>query len=336
VGKQTRPEREEQEFLFRLFLSGCSDKDILDKYTELQENAKLVFPLRSDPRTIRRIRVEFEAARAVLEPYLRQQLDPAFEKARQEHLDRVRASIESWNKRIFVPPIDRIQPANYGGIPHPFAEERNSSWFEVLKAHLPRPGYGSLWDAYEHWQNMYVEYLHLHEDLHQQILKEAKTRFNIAAQKTKLNRLREAERNAPDSSEKIWLFLPAKYLVMPHVDESFTAPFFQAFEASRLGAEVAFDFRWPEHYSDAGMVLEELHVNNTEVLVSEAVSGSNQSEYEAMVKEYLNNKKVTELIASFDRLRGLTNEISLSIGEILERRDYLYHTCRLCPGSVRA
>jgi hypothetical protein len=86
MGKNARPEREEQEFLFGLFLRGYSDADVLAKYLELEDERKLNFPVRTDRRTIRQMRGEFEAARAVLEPYLRQQLDPAFEKAREEHL----------------------------------------------------------------------------------------------------------------------------------------------------------------------------------------------------------------------------------------------------------
>lgn len=86
MGKEIRPKREELEFLFNLFLQGYEkDDDILAKYLELNENGNLKFPLRTDRRIIKQIREEFAAARAVLEPYFKQRIDPAVSKLYQEH-----------------------------------------------------------------------------------------------------------------------------------------------------------------------------------------------------------------------------------------------------------
>ncbi len=88
MGKEIRPKREELEFLFNLFLQGYEkDDDVLAKYLELEDDGKLKFPLRTDRRIIKQIREEFGAARTVLEPYLKQQIDPAASKLYQEHQD---------------------------------------------------------------------------------------------------------------------------------------------------------------------------------------------------------------------------------------------------------
>jgi hypothetical protein len=83
------------------------------------------------------------------------------------------------------------------------------------------------------------------------------------------------------------------------------------------------------------MVLKGLQVNQMEVLVAEDFSGSNKSEYEAMVKEWVNSKKATDFIGRWKRLNGLREDIRLHIAEILERRDYIRHTCSLCPGAFK-
>jgi hypothetical protein len=86
MGKEIRPKREELEFLFNLFLQGYEkDDEVLGKYLELNDDGKLRFPLRTDRRIIKQIREEFAAARTVLEPYLKKQIDPAASKLYQEH-----------------------------------------------------------------------------------------------------------------------------------------------------------------------------------------------------------------------------------------------------------
>ena len=111
MGKEIRPKREELEFVFDLFLRGYADADVLAKYLELDNDGKLAFPLRTDRRLISTIRQEFEAARTVLEPYLRRQIDPASQKAREEHLDAVRTEIESLRNILKV---ENIHPCPSG------------------------------------------------------------------------------------------------------------------------------------------------------------------------------------------------------------------------------
>ena len=87
--------------------------------------------------------------------------------------------------------------------------------------------------------------------------------------------------------------------------------------------------------SDKKMVLEGLTVNGKGVLVAENPLDANKDMYESMVKEYLNIDKVTDLIESLRCLRKLTDNIRTSLDEIMERRDYIRYTCRLCPASAR-
>jgi hypothetical protein len=87
MAKEPRPRREEVEFLFGLFAEGYKDSDVLTKYTELQYAGSLVFPYRTDVRLIRELRGEFEAARTVLEPRIKRQIDPVVQKAWVDHRD---------------------------------------------------------------------------------------------------------------------------------------------------------------------------------------------------------------------------------------------------------
>lgn len=100
MSKQSKPKREELEFLFKLFLEGYSDGDVLTEYTRLEEEQKLKFPYRTDIRLVKQIRGEFDAARTILEPYLKAQIDPSSAKAREEHLAEIRRRIEGWEQEL--------------------------------------------------------------------------------------------------------------------------------------------------------------------------------------------------------------------------------------------
>jgi hypothetical protein len=100
LGKGPRPQIEELEFIFELFLKGYSDPDVLARYTKLEEEGQLRFPYRTDYRLIKHLREEFTAARSVLEPYLRQQIDPIMAKAREEHLGEVAQLLRNWRDEI--------------------------------------------------------------------------------------------------------------------------------------------------------------------------------------------------------------------------------------------
>lgn len=100
MGREPRPRMEELEFIFELFLKGYNDGDVLDHYTNLEEKGQLKFRYRTDYRLIKQLREEFMAARSVLEPYLRQQIDPIVAKAREDHLSNIAQLLRNWRDQI--------------------------------------------------------------------------------------------------------------------------------------------------------------------------------------------------------------------------------------------
>ncbi len=100
MGREPRPRREELEFIFELFLKGYDDGGVLAHYTSLEEKGQLKFPYRIDYRLIKQLREEFMAARFVLEPYLRQQIDPVVAKAREDHLSDIAQLLKNWRDQI--------------------------------------------------------------------------------------------------------------------------------------------------------------------------------------------------------------------------------------------
>jgi hypothetical protein len=240
-------------------------------------------------------------------------ITPALQKAQDEHLDNIRRELEGWRGRIFILDIAAVELSNYSSIPASFAAQKDIPLFKALNEHLPPPAYGSLWDDYDSWESKYIEYLRGHKGLRQQIVEEAKAKFNLPTRQ--------------EANKKLRLE------VVPHVTESFATPFFMAFHYKSLGKELELKFDPPLPYpiSSKGIVLEGLRVNNSEVLIAENVTGTYKSKYEAMVKQYLESNSVTNLIAFLSRLRKLTDKINIALDEILERRDYIHHTCRLCP-----
>jgi hypothetical protein len=332
VGKETRPKREELEFLFNLFLKGYQDTDILAKYLELEEDGKLTFPLRTDRRMVSKIRDEFEAARAVLEPHLRLRIDPAVQKAQDEHLQKIQLEIQRWKVSLHIPDVASPNTFEYSNNLHSITIRKNNPVFKRLPEHLPRPGYDALWDDYDHWEKIYIEYQRLHESLCQQILKEADVRFKFTEQREREADELKAARDAMQSSTS---WQPPESRFSPHAAESFPIPFFTAIRDKSLGKEIKLKFDPPLRlpFDDTEMLHDQLVVNDMKVLISENISGTNQSKYETMVKEYLISSEVADLIELTNTLRKLTDQISLVLDEILERRDYIRHTCRLCPAS---
>lgn len=334
MGAKSRPKREEREFLYNLFLNGYDDSDILTVYLKLDEAEKLKFPLRVDRRMIREIREEFEAARAVLEPHIRMQIDPAVQKAQDEHLQKIEQEIKRWKVSLYIPDVASLNTFEYSSNLNSITVRRNNPVFKWVTEHLPRPGYDSLWDNYDNWKRKYIEYLRLHESLCQQIMKEADVRFKFTEQREKEAKELKAERDAMKSSR---LWQPQEILFPPHATESFPIPFFMAIRDKIKGKEIKLKFDPPLRFplDNTEMLHDQLVVNDMKVLISQNVSGTNQSKYETMVKEYLNGAKVTYLIDLINALSELTDKIGLALYEILERRDYIHYTCKLCPVSAK-
>lgn len=139
MGRQVKPNREETEFVFGLMVDGLDDKQIIEEYRRLDEDGDLIFPLRKDIRIIRELREQFNAARTIIEPHLRQKLDPAVQKARESHLAEIEELITKLKASFLVAPMEQM--SNDGIESNPL--------FNALQDHIP---YDSFWGNYNTWK----------------------------------------------------------------------------------------------------------------------------------------------------------------------------------------
>lgn len=175
MGKEPRPKREEVEFIFRLFLDGYKDGDILTKYTGLQEAEKLKFPYRTDVRLIKQLREEFNASRIVLEPYLKQQIDPALAHKREEHWNVLSSLAEELSQNPYV-----RQPYYLWHVPD-FPKKLDALQILLHQSETRRPVEGSQvdWRFYpDLMTHIEAEYPEWRTDL-SNLKKELSTYFNL-------------------------------------------------------------------------------------------------------------------------------------------------------------
>jgi len=318
MGHGQSPTPEELKFIYNLFLEGYSDADVLKEYEELRKHGKLgARPYRQDIRFVRQRRKEFDVLRELLELRVKQQLDPALEKAREDHLNNIRAQIENWKGCVCVRDIATIDPnnfpCNYSSIPRSWQDLETEPLFNALRQHLPFPDLWSNWDA---WKERYSKYLSQHEALREQILKDAKLVFNL-----------------PTYYEA---FPEVKQRLVPHLTLAFEKPFFDAFADKANGREHELEelkfSPQPHPGPEKGIMLEGLHTGSYEVLIAENVKENCEPKYQKMLQDYLQKKEVANLIKLRDELRNATVGINATLNKILERWDYISYTCELCPG----
>jgi len=312
MGHGQSPTPEELKFIYNLFLEGYSDAEVLKKYEEPRKEGKLgALPYRQDIRFVRQRRKEFEVLRALLELRIKQQLDPALEKAREDHLNNIRAQIESWKGYICVRDIAAIDPGEYSSIPLSWQDLDNKPLFNVLKQHLP---FDELWNNWDTWKERCIKYLSQHRALREQILKDAKLVFNLPAYQEAL----------PEVNLRL----------VPHLTLSFEKPFLDAFADKANGGEPEFEFHLqPYPLPEKGMTLEGLHIGSHEVLIAEKVKENCEPKYQKMLQDYLQKKEVAILIKLLDELRKMTDALNAALDKILERHDYIQHACDDCPGQ---
>jgi len=302
MGKEPRPKREEVEFIFRLFLDGYKDGDILTKYTELQEAEKLKFPYRTDVRLIKQLREEFNASRTVLEPYLRQRLDPAFEKARGQHLDEIHSLIDHWWSEVKTPEIYQVA-VDFSG----FILSENRGLSEGAKEHLPFP---SLWQDYGDWKTQRTKYIGTCKKLRRQIRK------SWVIKETEI---------APSFEEPILRCISG-------LDTKLRYDLFII-----EGHQVA-ELKYQQLQVNSFVVVEGWETKTRQFyrLTHEECRGETlPATYQRIANSFLGSKIARQAKQSLLRSRDLERKICGSFQQGLLRRVYVNYTCKLCPGQAQ-
>ena len=318
MGSRPFPRGEKLKIIIEAIDKGLDYDEILKELNkwvsqELKENRGYGVSAKVGDRTLNNIKAVYEVTKEIVKTKIQQQLDPTLQKAREDHLNNIRAQIESWKGYICIRDIAAIDPSEYSSIPHSWKDLDNKPLFNALKQHLP---FDELWTNWDAWKERYSKYLSQHEALREQILKDAKLVFNL-----------------PTYYEA---FPEVKQRLVPHLTLAFEKPFFDAFADKANGREHELEelkFS-PQPYPgpEKGMTLEGLHIGSHEVLIAENVKENCEPKYQKMLQDYLQKKEVANLIKLRDELRNATVGINATLNKILERWDYISYTCELCPG----
>jgi hypothetical protein len=303
MGQGQSPTSEELGFIYGLLCDGWSDADVIRHYEELRRKGQLgSLPFRSDVRFIRQRRKEYEASRAVLETTLKREADPSLAKAREEHLAEVRGLIEEWREKLNLAPT--VEEVMY------CAAEERYRWIELymaegaisgplpqcLREHLPFP---TLWQSLsELVDDKFPEYVKACHSL------------------------------ARETTEQRQTLGQLQTLVY------FERPFLELVSKKQLGETDPeyLAIKWEEH---GDLLCIKAHDNGIERwIVLEAQNPLDYVQpYEAMCARLQDSQLYANVLSLSKEIDSLVGHMMESLNEIVIRRDYVIHTCRLCPGQ---
>lgn len=305
MGKQAGPSPEELEFIFEGFTRGLSDREVLD---EMQDTE---FPVRN-PRFIRERRKEFNATRTVLEITLKQQIDPVLVKAKEEHFAEIRSLIEEWKDAVRTPEVNEMSLSKEGYLKVPFSklEYQFNPLFDLLREHLPVP---ILWQNHSLWIGKISDYFESCKNLIKEIAED--------------DRVVKWLEEYPSWEEHVViepvlrcisdraLGREPKLLDDPNPNTGEFEPFLEV--SSKPDSR-----KFIERLSKTSYT-EELTVDHINLVDP------------AICTHYLNSQEAVHVVNLFIEMRDLELKIRESLNEILIKRDYIIHTCQLCPGQTK-
>jgi hypothetical protein len=276
----------------------------LKRYEDLERHGKLgSLPSRYDIRFVRQRRKEYESAREILRTKIEQQLDPSFNKAREEHLHSIRNLIQEWHDNL-----KEVDPA----MKWVKGEWMVDDWFdccfnedfpyyvptyqEDLKAHLPFP---DLWNKHVDWWGKLGEYSKNISTLEDIIRKEGQS----------------------------WHVRLEKHFVYPAIEVVDCEYFVYLWG----GVE----YMEPSFLCDEQKLIAKYSEETWSIL--EADKPENYiARYESMVKRLIESKEVNKLFSTRKTINELMSEIRNRLSDILERREYIWRTCSRCPSPPTA
>ena len=305
MGKQPSPSPEELEFISECFTRGLSDWEVLG---EMQDTE---FPLRKI-RFMRDKRREFNATRKVLEVTLKQQVDPALVKAKEEHFAEIRSLIEVWKDAVQTPKVDETSLSEEGYLKVPFSkhEYQFNPLFDCLKEHLPFP---TLWQNHSLWINRIPDYF----DNCKNLIKEI-TEDNRVVKWLEENPTREecviVEPVLRCISDRA-LGKEPKLLNQPDPETGELESFMEI--TTKPGTYKFIERTSKTSFTTQGTIESVVYVDP------------------AICTYYFNRPEATHVVDLFIELRDLEIKIRESLNEILIKRDYIIHTCQLCPEQAK-
>ena len=218
----------------------------------------------------------------------------------KEHLAEVRRLIKTWSSSIKAP-----SPPSWSRYPLSSAEQcEQNRLFESIGEHLPFP---ELWRTYHGFKAKWDGYLKLCEELHRQVVKEATEKWGLS--------LLETEEHRPGLTTAFsWETLDRAIKIA-------------------MGEPGA---RRPEYYAEPLGAqtpnLERLTCDARVILYSNEALGHANSHW-SMITEWAHSEKMTSLVKLLGEIRDLEAKMHDILENVLLRRDYILHSCNLCPGE---
>jgi hypothetical protein len=152
--RQKPPDSNELEFIYKCFVKGYSDQEVLEKMLDRVE-----FPVRNLHFILQR-RNEYEAARVALGLGTSQEVDPGMIRAKERHFREVYYLIEKWKGMLSrcVPLImDKgIFDIDKSGLPDYFTAITSDTIFSCLVKHIPSD---TLWSAHSFLERILPKYI---------------------------------------------------------------------------------------------------------------------------------------------------------------------------------
>lgn len=217
----------------------------------------------------------------------------------RDHMAEVRSLIETWSSCIKAP-----SPPSSSRYPLSGAEQTEQNrLFEGIRQHLPFP---ELWKSYQTFKEKWDEYLSTCEQVHCQVVEEANTEWGLD--------LLETEEFVPRlTSAFSWETLD---------------------RAIKLATGIK--IRKPQYLAallPPESNIQYLTCDGRVILYYAGDAQCFADKHWTMIGEWGQYEKVANLVRVLEELRSLAEKIYGILEEALLRRDYILHTCRLCPGE---
>ncbi len=227
-------------------------------------------------------------------------VDPILQEKQREHLDEIKNSISNWMESLSIPRISEVWPSTTSGTDN----VRNSVRFPYLKEHLP---FRELWQNFNDWDSNIEEYLNKCKGLRSDIKESWKIEFTQAT-------------------------------------PSFADPILKMIDGGKLD----FNFRitYDPEFGEEEVSRQTLIENGIEVVHGTLVQYAKifkelghyrclyltlGKEYQELANEFLNQPLIAEVKQLSSSLITISSNIQESLRQILEKAEYIKHSCKDCP-----
>lgn len=218
----------------------------------------------------------------------------------RDHLAEVRSLIETWSLGLKAP-----SPPSASRYPLSSAEQcEQNRLFVAIRQHLPFP---ELWRIYHSFKAKWDDYLGLCEELHGEVVGKATKKWGLAL-------LQGDERHPGLTGSFSWETIDWAIKIATGTPKSGRPRYDTA--ALQPGADIQ-------------CLLCDDHV----ILYAKGDAKGYEAKHWAMIREWAQSEKVANIVAVLTELRSLEGKLQGMLEEVLLRRDYIFYSCRMCPGE---